>query len=49
VTAFELPPLRDPVRVQVTRCSRRDVPEADADVAAWLDEQWLAADGKLSH
>ena len=47
--AAQAVPLRDPVRVQVTRCSRRDVPEADADVAAWLDEQWLAADGKLSH
>ena len=36
-------PLRDPVRVEIRRVARREVPR-DADLLPWLDEQWLRAD-----
>ena len=36
-------PLTEPVRITLRRVARAEIPGAD-DFAAWLDEQWLAAD-----
>ncbi len=37
-------PLRDPVRVRITRYRRADVPD---DLDDWLDERWLEADAAI--
>ena len=40
-------PLRSPVRVEIRRVARRDVPAAE-DFPDWLDEQWCRADATVS-
>ena len=37
-------PLQAPVRVRITRHRRDDVPDDEAGLVAWLDEQWLDLD-----
>jgi 1-acyl-sn-glycerol-3-phosphate acyltransferase len=37
-------PLCDPVRVNVRRVARRDIPTDAAEQARWLDDQWLDMD-----
>jgi 1-acyl-sn-glycerol-3-phosphate acyltransferase len=43
--AAQVVPLPEPVRVTITRHRRDQIPETD--LAAWLDEQWLAEDAAL--
>jgi 1-acyl-sn-glycerol-3-phosphate acyltransferase len=40
-------PLRDPVRVEIRRIARSDVP-IGAEFPRWLDEQWCRADAALA-
>ncbi len=40
-------PLRDPVRVEIRRVARRDVP-AGAEFARWLDDEWCRADATVA-
>lgn len=39
-------PLRDPVRIEVTRIARADIPVGDG-FTAWLDERWAELDRRL--
>jgi 1-acyl-sn-glycerol-3-phosphate acyltransferase len=40
-------PLAEPVRITLRRVPRAEIP-GDDDFAAWLDEQWLAADAAVA-
>jgi 1-acyl-sn-glycerol-3-phosphate acyltransferase len=40
-------PLGRPVRVEITRCARREIPAGD-DFGPWFDDQWAGCDGRIT-